>query len=353
MILFLLLFFFIVLFKMEFAKIGFHQDFLSKSKTETVKGIFIIVVFINHIQEYYLKTGADLSAWYDKAFFLPARAVGQLMVVMFLFYSGYGVTESIKRKGKEYVKHIPKRRVLGTLVNFDIAVIIFTLVCYLISIKVGLIQFLLSLIGWSSVGNSNWYIFCITICYALSYIAYQITERAHGVIMLCLLVVGYSIFLSFFKGTWWYNTVFAYAAGAVVSEYNELLIDRFRKMYIKYLLVIGLCFALCLTCYLLFYGPFKSYLEVVGAMVFNVMSVFFALLVVLVTMKLSIHNKVLEWLGSNLFPLYIYQRLPMMVLATLFPSVLVASHPYVFLLLCIGITGCIAWGYQFIQIKLR
>jgi hypothetical protein len=115
------------------------------------------------------------------------------------------------------------------------------------------------------------------------------------------------------------------------------------------LLAIG--FIACLGCYLFFYVPFKTSFEQVGAFVFNIMSVFFALLIIVLTMKISIGNKILYWLGSNLFPLYIYQRLPMMIFLSLCPNTLIVSHPYFFLIACVVITGVIAWGYKFFRIK--
>ncbi len=125
MAVFLILLLLVFFYDVQIAYKGGYSDFLSKSKADAIKGIFIVIVFINHIKEYYIQAGADMSAWYDKAFFLPASALGQLMVVMFLFYSGYGVAESIKKKGEAYIRKIPKRRVLGTLVNFDVTVVVF------------------------------------------------------------------------------------------------------------------------------------------------------------------------------------------------------------------------------------
>lgn len=330
---------------------GLFCDYLSKNKTDAIKGIFIIIVFTSHIKEYYVQAGADLTAWYDNAFFLPAKALGQLMVVMFLFYSGYGVAESIKKKGEAYIRKIPKRRVLGTLANFDVAVVVFAVASLLLGKTIGTEQFLLSLVGWSDVGNSNWYIFCIIVCYALTYISYRLNSKPGGRILFLLLIV-YAITMSFFKGTWWYNIVFAYGAGILFSEHKESILVRFTQQYTKCLILTGSGFVTCLICYLTFYGAFKTNMEVAGAFVFNVMSVFFALLVVIITMKVSFQNKALVWLGTNLFPLYIYQRLPMMVLTTLYPATLVAAHPYVFLLLCVATTGGIAWGYKFIKVKL-
>lgn len=43
---------------------------------------------------------------------------------VFLFYSGYGIMESIKNKGEKYISTVPKKRILNVLVNFDIAVLI-------------------------------------------------------------------------------------------------------------------------------------------------------------------------------------------------------------------------------------
>lgn len=341
----------LVLYKAQIEKDSASNGFLAKYRTDAIKGFFIIVVFISHIKGYYEMVGANLSAWYDAAFFLPAKVFGQLMVVMFLFFSGYGVAESIKKKGDSYIRAIPKKRILGTLVNFDVAVLIFAVVCLLLGTEVSLQNFLLSLIGWSEMGNSNWYIFSIVMCYVFTFIAYSVNKTQGGA-FLWIFLFAYTFLMSVFKGTWWYNTIFAYGAGLFFSEHKEWFLYQWRHHYNSWLTIVSAGFMACLGCYLLFYGPFKSNMEYAGAMVFNVMSVFFAYLVVLLSMKITIHNKFLEWLGVNLFPLYIYQRLSMMVLSTLYPIELVANHPYVFLVICVLITGCIAWAYKFIRISL-
>ena len=49
--------------------------------------------------------------------------------------------------------------------------------------------------------------------------------------------------------------------------------------------------------------------------VYEVLAVVFSLFGVLLTMKVSFGNRVLQWLGGMVFPIYILQRLPMMVLS--------------------------------------
>lgn len=180
MITFLILFISISLYGTHFLSYSYNEIHLKKNTTDAIKGIFIMVVFLNHISEYYNYVGANLNTWYDKVLFLIPKGFGQLMVVMFLFYSGYGVMESIKRKGMTYVDMMPKKRVLGTLINFDIAVCVFAITMVLLGKTLALESFLLSLTGWDSMGNSNWYIFAIVVCYALTYIGQKINPSMGG-----------------------------------------------------------------------------------------------------------------------------------------------------------------------------
>lgn len=93
----------------------------------------------------------------DKAASMFVSYFKQLVVVPFLFYSGYGVMNSIKNKGTAYVNSIPRNRVLNTMVNFGVAVSIFICMNLILGIPMELKQAILSYLSWESVGNSNWY----------------------------------------------------------------------------------------------------------------------------------------------------------------------------------------------------
>lgn len=136
-------------------------DYLGREQCDSVKGIFILWVFLSHFMGYVAKVGGYVVPVY----------IGQMMVTLFLFYSGYGVMESIKKKGDDYVRSMPKRRILTTLLNFDIAVLAFVALNLLLGNPMTLKQIALSLVCWDSVGNSNWYIFVILCCYLAAFIA--------------------------------------------------------------------------------------------------------------------------------------------------------------------------------------
>ena len=81
---------------------------------------------------------------------------------------------------------------------------------------------------------------------------------------------------------------------------------------------------------------------------YNIEHLSVAVCIVILTMKFECRNKALEWCGQHLFPLYIYQRLPMMAI----PSQFIAYCPIAYVAGCLLITLIIASLYKYWQIKL-
>lgn len=174
MILFYIVLFCIALWKLQFAGKGFYSDFLSVQQTNMIKGIFIWLVFLGHITPYITKQ-MSLTHPLDVSALIVQGLLGQLVVVPFLFYSGYGVMLSILKKLK-YLSSIPKKRIPVTFLNFGVAVLFFVILNWALGINMNLKQVLLSLLMWDSIGNSNWYIFTICFCYFASYISFRICK---------------------------------------------------------------------------------------------------------------------------------------------------------------------------------
>ena len=165
MIIYLILLFILLMINSKIYLKGHNIDYIDKDNSSHIKGFFILIVFLSHIGGYvkfnnYLDTIAVKGIFY----------FGQLMVTLFLFYSGYGVYESIKKKKNKYIDNMPKKRILVTLINFDIAVLTFFIVDLIFTKSFSISKLILSLIGWDSFGNSNWYIFIIILLYAITYL---------------------------------------------------------------------------------------------------------------------------------------------------------------------------------------
>ena len=83
----------------------------------------------------------------------------------------------------------------------------------------------------------------------------------------------------------------------------------------------------------------------------NMQSIMFAAIVVMATMKISVDSPLLRWSGEHLFPLYIYQRIPMMVFSTLFPVAFHDARCWICFAISAGIAILIASFYRRFQVR--
>ena len=228
---------------------------------------------------------------------------------MFLFYSGYGVMESIIKKGSDYINAFPKKRFAKTLFHFDIAVILFVIVdlCLGTLKNYSILEVLLSFTGWESIGNSNWYIFSILILYLITYFAFKIfkNKTSKAVWLVTVLTVVYITVLALVgKDAWWFDTVLLYPLGMWYSVGKDKIETLVRKKPINYFALLILCCTVFIVSHLL-----RS-----NIICYEISLVALCAVIVVVTIKVDINNKILEFLGKHLFEIYILMRIPMIVL---------------------------------------
>ncbi len=316
---------------------------LDRDTTLAIKGIFIFWVFIRHVSGYLVKSGYTFSRVGDSLFQLIGSCSGQLIVVMFLFYSGYGVMEQIKSKGNDYVRLIPRKRVLQTLLNFDVAVLIYIALDILLGLNISCRKSFFALIAWDSVGNSNWYIFVILLCYLAVYACFRAKRFFDGldaeIVFVALFFVSFA--LSMVKPHWWYNTMLAFPAGMLWSKLRKQIDSILQIRY----------YCALITCMLVFCVLYILPWEFHGLRN-NLLGISFATVVVIISCRVKVGNPALVWLGTNLFPLYIYQRVPMIVFADLCGDNMVRIFPVLYVVSCLCLTVLSAWLYRFVRISL-
>lgn len=308
----------------------FNTGYLSRSSTTAVKGIFTFLVFLSHFTQYY-----TMHTVFDNPYKIFKSFIGQTVVAMFFFYSGYGVLESIKKKGSVYVRNFPKNRILKTVFHLDVALIFYLILDAVLKIKITLPRFLLSLIGWKDVGNSSWFIFTIAVLYFLCYLSFTVfkNKTRSAVAFSCLLTVLYIVVVSRFKDYWWYDSALCLPLEMVYSLAKEKAEKILMKNDITFFAVLVLTAALF---FLLQSNCRQDVIKILANCVFS-------LLVCLVTMKVSVGNKALNFLGNHVFSIYILQRIPMTVFSRI--DVL-SSNRYLFFTLSFAVTLILAYAFD-------
>lgn len=337
MIILLIALFVICLFGMKFSK--FHNDYMSHSQTGAIKGIFTMIIFLSHIRGYISLSTSALDTTYNAVL----NYIGQLMVALFLFYSGYGIMESYKRKN-DYVNGFIRKRVGKTLIHFDIAVLCFVILSLFTKSGYGWKEYVFCWIGWTSVGNSNWFIFIILLLYGLTFFAFVLCGKLFSnqkqiAVAICISVGSAIAWLGLHfigKETYWYDTLLCYPCGVLFSLFKEKIERVCKTTWLHYATIFG-TFFLFIVLYIIYYkvalGRVVSY---------SICACVFCIAVVLITTKIKVDNCVLRWLGKYSFSIYILQRLPMIVLTELDWDI----NKWVFTALALAVTLLLAIGFE-------
>lgn len=340
MISLLIILVFICFYGIKFNKNGIYHDYLSKTQTTAIRGIFACIIFASHLRGYITLNGAM-----DQVYNTILSLIGQCMVSVFFFYSGYGIMSGYKRK-KRYEESFLEKRLFFTWFHFVIAVVFYNLINLLLNIRYPIQTVILSFTGWETVGNSNWFMFDTFLLYILVWITFKIInivlkngadKQKYFPIIIMIFTGIMIVMLHFTKQSWWYDTLLCFPLGVFYSNYQEK-IDIYMRSYRTYLLVgFGSIFFYYITYKM---GNFVSY---------NVCACFFVLIITWFTMKIKVDNKILNWLGLHSFYIYIYMRIPMIILSKIEGF---SEHRYVFAVLSLLFTLLLSWIMAKIQTKL-
>ncbi len=344
---FVLLVLLLVIFnRLEFAEEGkfFQNEYLNRNTTAAINGIFVVLVIFSHYAQY-----AHFEGVYDEPYLLLQKHLNQMIVATFLFYSGYGMMESFKRKGVQYLKRIPTK-FITLLLKFDCAVCVFWILGKILGLQhdYGIKTVLYSFIAWLNLGNSNWYIFVILAEYVLLWIAFQGIRYRDSRAMYYLssvlfffFTIGLIVFL-IKKGQamYWYDTAILLPVGIWYSLGKE----KIEKIVMKndYLFLFW-CVLSCGIYVVLYFHRFKY-----GVGGYSLWAISFIVLVLLITMKVKIGNSLLDWFGKHVFSIYILQRIPMI---TLDYFGCIESHRYISLIIVIVTTALMAVVFDYMTDK--
>lgn len=318
---------------------NFHEDYMSPKATNAIKGIFAVIILYSHLNGYIMLSD-DMA---DSSFRMILGHIGQLMVAPYLFYSGYGISESMKRKS-DYFESYPKKRILKTLVHFDLAVLCYLLLMTVIGTYYPAVNYITCWIGWDSIGNSNWFIFDILALYCIVYIAHcfihynKVKNYLGGVtIVTTLLCVPLWIALFFAgKGSWWIDTVITFPLGMWFSLLKDN-IENVLRVPQK-----GTSVMILLVLFFIVWHFIK------GNDVFGISASIFCISLVVLSSRIKFDNKILQLLGNQSFAIYIMQRLPM----NLYQSLGLNDNPYIFTLVSIPSVLMVSWLFNLLLNKI-
>ena len=300
----------------RFQKCNAHQNtYMSKDSSNSIRGIFIILIFCStfllggdNIAQFVPNSQMNMFDTPMKTFFGNFE---QLLYVPFFFYSGFGIFETYKNLGKEYAKKIPLQQILRHFISYFIAWTFFAITALALKAPYSIRDYLLSVVGISSIGNStNWFVFVMIILYLFSFVSFRIADKRTAVLIhIILMLFIYFMFKSFAMpgSPYLWNSMPAYVFGVIYSYAKERIEPKLFRYkitrYIVLLLSIGLLAVSMFYIKLIPYGDFRR-------AAFIVPSFFFCVVLISLTSIFKIKNRILDFIGANSFWIFILMQLP-------------------------------------------
>lgn len=325
----------------------FHEHPIPLSITKGIAGYFAFCVLIHHIAIILSQT----ENYEDELVIL--EHLGVLLVGFFFLCSGYGLIISYEKKDN-YLKTFLFRRVCSVLLPYFLCNYAYMTTTLLMGNRFTMKELILAFFGVILLNSHMWFAVEIMLLYLAFYLIFRYvrSEKAKYISMLFLIIavitvsflLGHDIYsetqMNWFHGEWWYNTTLLFFLGMLLAKYRNRLFS-FAKKYYKQLLTgtapifLALWFA---NEYMLLYHGYWTETEVSMGyadklMTFAVqlpMVIAFEALLLLILMKVRIHNPALKFLGKislelilleNVFLLcfekYLYTNLQLYILLTL------------------------------------
>ncbi|RRK10775.1 hypothetical protein D1831_05580 [Lactiplantibacillus garii] len=310
--------------------------YLNHSVTKTINGLFILLVVFSHFMTY-----VPFDTQYAALTNLWMACKGELIVTTFLFFSGFGIMEQLKKRGPGYINTFPVKRILFVWIKFIVAVTIFLLLGRLLGWHHSLQRVILAYFGLATVGNSGWYVFAILLMYILTYTMFKLFKNRH-VAAIGGVLVGCLVYIALASGKlpdFYYETILCYVAGLYYSEKQATIYSFINQSWQHYLGVFGAMLILFVTTY------FGCYLSAgtIHYVFYQIAAVAFVVLFVLLAMKVRFQNRLLAYLGGPaLFSIYMLQRIPMAV----GQRTVLVNDPLTYFLVVISSTVILGWGFD-------
>ena len=279
----------------------FFEDYMDLKYTQPIKGIFVWFIILSHYKSYY-KTNNNYL--YRKIL----NCFGQKMVSLFLFYSGFGIYESIKNKGSYYAKSLIKKSFI-IFIKSQIIIFLFMVCNLLIGKKYCIKTYFFSIIFYKSIGNSNWFAFTIIIFYLYSFISFSYIKYKQfyfvGIFMISIICIFHMYFIYNYyypKLIYSVDNTFCF----IIGFYYSLLKNYIDKILLKN----DIFYFTFIFFFILIYYYFYVY-HIKNVFIFSMINMLFCLIAIFISMKIRFNNEFLNLLNSHSYSIYLLQRLVM------------------------------------------
>lgn len=208
-----------------------NNSAFSKDTFQSMKGYLAVCVLIHHVHQF---NGllADTSLNY------PLLLLGHWAVVLFMFMSGFGLYESYKNKGQDYIKKLPRNRILTFFIMYAFFVAIYTVYELITGGAITPLLMLQTFTYGSTVISFGWYLQLSLLLYIVFFLVFVIPCKKwlHSLLLVVLAAVFLAINIFMNRPYNVYVIVVSFLFGIIISLYRDKIEGLLQKKSILVLI---------------------------------------------------------------------------------------------------------------------
>ena len=285
----------LVLYKVKLYAV--NNNFLSKSNTDILRGLFILIIIFHHIS--LRMTFPGLMS--------PFRHFGYLGVSVFFFLSGYGLSISRLRNNDSnhdfFIKRISRVLVPYMLINF----ITLNIEYFFYDKYYGFADLIFYTLGIKMLNSTMWYINATILLYIVFYLSFRYFNGKASIVILFVFSAVYWLAHAYYfhLGVWWYNTIFCFPIGVYIGNNYQIFVGRISTFEQKnYLILMFGTTGLFLLSYLIANTPLGSMLRM-GIVYQTASSILFLLFIMSILLKIQLTSNMMGLLGGISYEMYL------------------------------------------------
>lgn len=293
---------------------------ISKDKTTALKAIMAVLIVFHHLSLQGISFLQTFHSW------------GAPIVSLFLFLSGYGLIKSLCTKGEAYLSNFFVHRIIkGIVIPFLIAWAIYRLL-NIMSLP-NIFKELEALIyNGTTILPHSWFIFAILYFYVSFYISYKYFNNKVRFLVLIVLIILFELWCQYWNyDRCWYISAFGFPTGILIGQYENKII-KYLKGSIRYYSVIPISLSITALCV-------YAKIEIAYMLVYILIPIMFATLLFKVKLENLIRFKIIRYLSSISFEIYLSQGISMCLLRGPFLNL---ESDYLYVTLTLVLTVVIA-----------
>ncbi|MDD3341133.1 MAG: acyltransferase [Bacilli bacterium] len=279
-----------------FGRKKFNDAYISKSQSNSIRGLLGIMVVFHHLSQ-----NIDLTL-FGYPFF---KISGFLIVSVFFFYSGYGLFYSLSKK-ENYLEKFIVGRIPSIYIPFMSANIIY-LVVHILLFKhhYSFSSIIKGFFGFELVSGVFWYMWILLLLYFIFYIIFSSFSKKKGIYIMTFITLLILLTMTTSKGieSYWYISIPGFLTGMWFAFKEKQIISIFKKYYGIALPLVVLFTAYCVMSILGI--RFAIYNFYIWCLVYFGLAISINILLILALLKCQIKNKFLDFLGNISLEIYL------------------------------------------------